>query len=136
MSLLAFFAETVNLEPMPQRFETHFARNLLDRFLYRCDRELLGLAAGCADQVAVLVLIERSFETGSAIAEIHLAGQAGLGQEPESAIDCREPNLGIAFPDDSVKLIGGDMFHVGEKDIEYLLALPGLFKTLLFQKTD
>ena len=103
---------------MTLRLEPGFGRDLLYRLLHGSDIEFLRSSATGADQMPVLALVEASFETCPAVAEIDLPGQAALREKPQGPVNGRETYPGILLPDHAVQLIGRYMPGGGKKRIE------------------
>ncbi len=71
------------------------------------------------------------FVVRASIAEAHLAGQAGISQESERAIDGRLAHSRILLTRQTIKVLARDMAFGAQENVENKLTLRRALQTLL-----
>src|SRR5437870_1567478 len=85
--LLAAGADAVELHAMGAKQEAVRLRDLLLQGLDAVVMKFNNLRARQADQMVVVILVERAFKTGRAAAEVAFVGDTDLDQHVDGAID-------------------------------------------------
>ena len=109
---------------LPRR-EAARRRHLLDQRLDVGAEELEGAVAALADQMEVPGMTIRVLEAEPALAEIDLAGDAGLDHPLEGPVDGRPADPLIFTANQIDELVGGEVTFLPEKDVDDEVALAG-----------
>lgn len=105
----------------------HFVLQLLDRLVF----ELFDVAATGTDQVVVVLPLAHVLVAGLAVAELHLAGDARLGEELQGAVHGGVADVRVLGPELQIQLLDAQMPVAGEETVEDDVALLGRLESAL-----
>src|SRR5581483_11998870 len=94
--------------------------------------ELDDLAAALADEMIVMV-IGNGFVASLAVVEVAFLEQVAFAKQPQGPVDGRVADVGVAFLDLGVKLLGADMAADFEEHPRNIVALSGGFEPAFLQ---
>jgi len=77
----------------------------------------------------VMLMFVVVFVVGAAVAEADFAGEAGLGQNLQGAIDGSLADGRVFFLDEAIEVLVGEVFLGAQEDIENEVALAGALET-------
>lgn len=131
--LLALVADAVDLEGVAGGEVAVFAADLLFYFFDLRGKELDRSAAFGADHVVMAVPVVLALVTGHAVVELHLAGEAAVGQQFEGAVDGGEADTGVGALDEVVQFFGGEMLVGFQEGAQDGIALAGVLQPDSFE---
>src|SRR5690348_11241949 len=126
---LAGGAEAVQLQLVMGDGEAVLARHpvleLLDAFVL----ELGDVAAGGADEVVVVVAVQRRLVAGLRALEVPRRGEAGVGEDLHGAVDGGGADAGVALLGLLHQLVHAQVAALGEEGVDDQVALPRRLET-------
>lgn len=125
---LALRTDSPDAEAVACRVKTvirgDFVLFILDLFAVK----LYQLAALGADQMVVVLVVVKVFITRAPVAQTLFARQPAFDQKLERAVNSREADGRVFDFDNVIQVFGAEMAFGFEKNVEYQLALRGLFE--------
>ena len=121
----ALLARPVDLQHALPRGEPARRRDLLDQPLDVGAQELGRAVAALADEVEVPGMPERVLEAEPALAEVHLARDAGVHHPLQRAVDGGAADARVFAVDERHQVVGAQVPFVLEEDAEDALPLGG-----------
>ena len=115
----------MDLQHALARREAARGRDLLDQRLDVGAEELERPVAGLADQMEVPRMPVRMLEAEAALAEIDLAGDAGVDHPLQRAVDGRAADPLILAPDQIDEIVGGEVSFLAQEHVDDEIALAG-----------
>jgi hypothetical protein len=91
--------------------------------------KLNNLAALRTNHMIVMLMLVIVFVVRAAVTKADFAGQSGLAQQFESAIDGRLSNSGIFFLDQSIEILTRKVIFSAQEDVENELSLRRSLQT-------
>jgi hypothetical protein len=116
------------LKRVSSGIEVVFAANFLLQFTNLGGEELNRDSALRANHVVMIAAIELVFVARNTVVKSDLTSQSTFGQQLERAINSCETDLGIFFPGETEKFVGGEMVARLKERAENRVALIGMFQ--------